>query len=232
MKVRLACLASALALSPFAYSQTARADSLVIQNTGLLGRTASTSYSHVTIDGPILVASQPQVAGEFPSVAVYDVRTGRRTVIAQNGGPALYPHNRTGKLVLAVGFENYMGDLNGDGDDADRCSLVFDATDGSLYPANAIQPFTPTAGHGQACIALSEPGEQRDLNGDGDEEDFVGAVWRRGQSFILPGVASAEVRPGQGMFVLTTAEYAEEQDLKVTETRPTSCTRSTTWDWV
>jgi len=79
-----------------------------------------------------------------------------------------------GKVTLLLSEAEAGADLNGDGDLADEVAHVYDAHTGALLNLGLASDFLLGVGAGsRGFVPVSEAGEERDLDGDGDQLDTV-----------------------------------------------------------
>lgn len=106
-------------------------------------------------------------------------------------------------------------DLNGDGDVNDEVAHVYDPVTGTVtnlrVPISSVD--VPTAGD-HLLLRVHEGGVGADLNGDGDQAEFVVHAWRVGQTTAVNrGLAVNRNVVGRRGALFTVDEYSQNVDL-------------------
>ncbi len=105
---------------------------------------------------------------------LFELASGRSEVLPLDG-VAVRP-TESGLLVRAR--ESFSRrDWNGDGDQNDLVLFTWDERDGRLVNTRLAPANAAFLGEGLALLEMDETALSRDLNGDGDEEDFVVHVY-------------------------------------------------------
>ena len=106
-----------------------------------------------------------------PFKFAFNVRTGTAVNLGEASLTSLY--YMTERAIGASAFERYEGiDANGDGDTDDLMMRVFDAATGEVLELGAGGP-SPEVRDELVIVVVYESQEGRDLNGDGDTDDYV-----------------------------------------------------------
>jgi len=105
---------------------------------------------------------------------LYELASGRSEVLAVDGS-VVRPTER-GLLVRARESLSRR-DWNGDGDQDDLVLFTWDERDRRLVNTRLAPANAAFLGEGLALLEMDEAALSRDLNGDGDEEDFVVHVY-------------------------------------------------------
>jgi hypothetical protein len=174
---------SLILCAPFLLPLLQAQPSLEVRNLGALHRSGF-SRGVLTLEDDFLVLTEPEFDGETRTIA-YASRGGTRELARTTFAAFRLGHRQLGPLVVTMGSESLMGDLNGDGDVLDAsCVIATDLASGAALSPRAI--LTPTAGSSSnpalapdtVAFLVSEAGDGVNYNQDGDTTDFLPAVWR------------------------------------------------------